>query len=67
MSQQSSGLTRSVVTAEDDLAREKARRRRWFWMLLAVVLLVGAVLAGHALWEWYYSAADAMPGELIPA
>ncbi len=67
MSQQSSGLTRSVVPAEADLARARARRRRWFWTLLAVVLLVGAVLGGHALWEWYYSAGDIMPGEPIPA
>jgi uncharacterized protein involved in exopolysaccharide biosynthesis len=65
VSQRSSGLTRAVVPTGDDLAR--ARRRRWWWALLVVVLLVGAVLAGQALWDWYFSAGDIMPGQPIPA
>jgi hypothetical protein len=66
VSQQSSGLTRAVVTTGDDLART-ARRRRWWWALLVVVLVVGAVLAGQALWDWHHSAAEILPGQPIPS
>ena len=60
------GLTRARVVQPAEVAQRRARWRWVLWSLLFAAGLVAAVLGGHALWDWYSSPGDTLPGAPIP-
>jgi hypothetical protein len=61
-----SGLTPAKLPSPVETGRRQARNRV-LWTVLVLVLAVVLVFAGHALYDYFFSAGEPIPGDPIPA